>query len=289
MRDRHMASTLFVSLLLTACFSLIRGPLYAQKNDLPLPSSLPQHINTNGKTILERFLPPEGFERKAVPKGSFADYLRTLPLKIHGSLVHYYDGGKKQAKVYYAVVDIDVGSKDLQQCADAIMRLRAEFFYSKKEYEKISFTLTNGFRVDYKEWMKGMRLQVKGNKTSWVKTAEPSNMYASFRRYLGMVFTYAGTLSLSKELRRKDISDIAIGDVFILGGSPGHAVLVVDIAEDKNGKKVFLLAQSYMPAQDIQILKNPEDTTLSPWYSIDFGDILKTPEWTFDRGSLKTW
>jgi hypothetical protein len=50
-----------------------------------------------------------------------------------------------------------------------------------------------------------------------------------------------------------------------------------------------MLAQSYMPAQDIQILKNPNDSDISPWYSANFVDKLLTPEWTFDTGDLKTW
>ena len=44
------------------------------------------------------------------------------------------------------------------------------------------------------------------------------------------------------------------GDVFIKGGSPGHAVIVVDVAiYPQTGKTVFLLAQSYMLAQQIHI------------------------------------
>jgi hypothetical protein len=83
------------------------------------------------------------------------------------------------------------------------------------------------------------------------------------------------------------IDQIEIGDVFVRGGSPGHAVIVVDLAADKaTGKKVFLLAQSYMPAQDIHVLKNPADPKLSPWYASDFGEILETPEWTFSKGEL---
>ena len=59
-----------------------------------------------------------------------------------------------------------------------------------------------------------------------------------------------------------------IGDVFIIGGSPGHAVIVVDMAVNpETHEKVFLLAQSYMPAQQIQLLKNNNDPDLSPWYS----------------------
>ncbi|MEM1219965.1 MAG: DUF4846 domain-containing protein, partial [Bacteroidota bacterium] len=44
-------------------------------------------------------------------------------------------------------------------------------------------------------------------------------------------------------------------------------------------------AQSYMPAQDIHILKNP--TTGSAWYSVDEIDPLRTPEWTFGKEHLQ--
>ena len=102
-----------------------------------------------------------------------------------------------------------------------------------------------------------------------------------------IIFSYAGTLSLSKELKTVNVEDINIGDVFIQGGSPGHAVVVVDMAVDNKGKNIFLLAQSYMPAQELQVLKNPGNALLSPWYSSDFGEVLQTPEWTFRKTDLK--
>jgi hypothetical protein len=103
-----------------------------------------------------------------------------------------------------------------------------------------------------------------------------------------VVFAFAGTATLSKELTPlSKIEEMEVGDVFIKGGSPGHAVIVVDVAVNSEGKKVFLLAQSYMPAQDIHVLKNPSDAKLSPWYSADFGDILATPEWNFRKDELK--
>lgn len=62
-----------------------------------------------------------------------------------------------------------LAKKDLQQCADAVMRLRAEYFYDQKAYDKISFTLTNGFKVDYSEWIKGNRIVVNGNTAKLAK------------------------------------------------------------------------------------------------------------------------
>ena len=82
--------------------------------------------------------------------------------------------------------------------------------------------------------------------------------------------------------------EMRIGDVFIEPGFPGHAVIVVDMVEhEKNGKKAFLLAQSFMPAQDIHVLKNPHNAGLSPWYALDCGSTLRTPEWRFKDTNLR--
>lgn len=83
------------------------------------------------------------------------------------------------------------------------------------------------------------------------------------QQYMKQVFTYAGTLSLSKEMKSvSDVNRLEAGDVFIKGGSPGHAVIVLDVATNANGEKVFLLAQSYMPAQDIHVLVNTNNVSL---------------------------
>ena len=47
-----------------------------------------------------------------------------------------------------------------------------------------------------------------------------------------------------------------------------------------------MMAQSYMPAQDIHVLKNFNNKNNSPWYSIAFDGNLKTPEWTFTKNQL---
>ena len=244
-------------------------------------------INENGTTIEERFGLPSGFERITVEEGSFGEYLRQLPLKPHGTAVRYYDGRIKPREVHEAVIDMDVGDRDLQQCADAVMRLRAEYLYMNGLYDKIHFNFTNGFRADYNKWVQGNRISINNNEVRWVKETGYSTDYASFRRYMDMVFAYAGTLSLSKEMQPVSIEEMKIGDVFIKGGSPGHCVIVVDMAENKDsGEKLFMLAQSYMPAQDIHILKNPENEKLSPWYALDFREKLATPEWIFTKDQL---
>lgn len=255
-----------------------------------------QPVSENDTLLHQRFAPPPGHERVAADSASFAFYLRHLPLKPPGSKVRLFDGREKaNPDIYEAVVDLPIGKKDLHQCADAVIRLRAEYLWQQKQFDKIHFNLTNGFRVDYERWRKGERVKVVGNQTTWEQKAATSNTYETFWKYLECVFTYAGTLSLSKELEAvasggttsSRATAMQIGDVFIQGGSPGHAVIIVDLAADKSGNKVFLLAQSYMPAQEIQILKNPQNGNFSPWYSADFGEMLETPEWTFGGGDLK--
>jgi hypothetical protein len=84
------------------------------------------------------------------------------------------------------------------------------------------------------------------------------------------------------------VEEIQIGDIFIKSGFPGHAVIVVDLAvEPTTGKKVFLLAQSYMPAQEIHVLRNANNEKMSPWYEVNGDDKLYTPEWTFEWLELR--
>ncbi|RYY88721.1 MAG: hypothetical protein EOO15_08210 [Chitinophagaceae bacterium] len=242
-----------------------------------------------GNTIETRFTPPHGFVRKAATAGSFAAYLRGLPLKPAGAKVHYYNGGIKDADVYHAVVDLDVGSRDLQQCADAVMRLRAEWLWAINRKEEITFRFSDGFRADYSRWRTGARIGIRGDRAFWKNGSAADDSYRSFRQYLDVVFTYAGTLSLSASLKSRPLAELSIGDVFIRGGSPGHAVIVVDVVENARGEKRFLLAQSYMPAQEIHVLKNDANRDGNPWYSNRFGAVLETPEWDFKATELRTW
>lgn len=246
-------------------------------------------IDSAAKTIVTRFHPPAGYERKAYEKSTFQYYLSNFPLKPVNAKVYYFNGElKPNTGVYASVLNIDVGNKDLQQCADAVMRLRAEYLYGQKRFNEIHFNFTNGFRVDYFKWAEGNRIKISGNKTSWYKAKEIDYSYKAFKEYLEIVFTYAGTLSLSKELKTIPLDSIQVGDVFITGGSPGHAVIVVDVSVNiKNGKRVFMIAQSYMPAQSIHLLVNENNKNLSPWYDLEQTDKLYSPEWTFEKSDLK--
>jgi len=246
------------------------------------------HDTLVGDNIASRFGVPDGFERLKEDSVSFGHYLRELPLKPKGSPLLAYNGGMLEKEgVYAAVVDLPIGNKDLHQCADAVMRLRAEYLWRQRRYDEIHFHFTNGFDVAYSKWMQGFRIVIEGNKTYWNNSPKaPSNTHQDFWSYMETIFMYAGTLSLSKEMDRVEGVDMKIGDVFIQGGSPGHAVIVVDMAVNpENQERVFMLAQSYMPAQQLQILINPSSNDV--WYNTKELYPLVTPEWTFESGSLK--
>ncbi|PKP49613.1 MAG: hypothetical protein CVT95_03205 [Bacteroidetes bacterium HGW-Bacteroidetes-12] len=240
-------------------------------------------------SIFNTIFPPDGYKRSTEEKNSFGAWLQRLPINTTDNTVYLFNGEKKyNQQAQHAVLDIDVGEKDLQQCADAIMRLRAEYLYATKQFDKIQFNYTNGVTIPFSKWNKGFYPKLQENKVVWV-SANNDASYKSFKKYLTNIFTYAGTASLSKEMKSIAIKEMTIGDVFILGGHPGHAVIVVDMTFNKTtNDRCFMLAQSYMPAQSIHILKNPRNERLSPWYSLsEINNEIRTPEWTFNVTQLK--
>jgi hypothetical protein len=252
--------------------------IYSWKNEFDYNASLINIIKL-----------PEGYIRKESEKTSFECWLRHLPVNIIDNEVYLYNGDKKyNQNAQFKVIDIDVGNKDLQQCADAVMRLRAEYLYSSGDYDKIHFNYTNGTKIPFSKWSSGYYPSLKGNKVIWTTSANDKS-YKSFRKYMSNIFMYAGTASLEKELKSVTLSEIQAGDILIKGGFPGHAVLVIDVVTNEETRdKSFLIAQSYMPAQSIHILRNPMNDKISPWYSVnEIEDVIETPEWTFYSNQLK--
>jgi hypothetical protein len=224
------------------------------------------YIDQNGSTIKERVRVPDGFQRIKYPEGSFQEYIRNYSLKPNGSKVINYDGSPYFYQLgHVGVLDIPVPSNGLQQCADALIRIRSEYLWEKELKSKIGFNFTSGHYCSWIEYAKGYRPQVNGSKVVFSKTAQTDHSKTNFYKYLNLIFTYSGTLSLFAELPQvKTIEDLQIGDMLIIGGSPGHVVMIADVIESKNGKRQFLLIQGNTPAQSVHLLKNLEEPSISP-------------------------
>ena len=201
---------------------------------------------------------PNGYERKTTPDDSFGSFLRGLKLS-NNNTVYLFDGTKKDYQNQYAVIAIPLDG-ELEQCADFVMKLR--MLYLKTQSNDMVFY---------------------DNEDGVYKLSYP---YNNFNKYKQRVFGMCGTMSLSKHLLPRDMKDIEIGDVFIKGGFPGHVQIVIDVVEDTEGHKLFMLAEGYTPAQSPHIVKNVNDD--SPWFSSDENTIASTG-YTFTSDQLMTW
>lgn len=255
---------------------------------IPEPTAV-SLICEQGETLEERFLVPDGYGRKKREQDTLTAFLREYPLKKAGKPVLLYDGSRKgNQSAHAAVFKLPIENEDLQQCADSIMRVYAEYFWQTKQFEKISFSLGGGFQADYSKWRQGYTISVSGDTAQWVPSSSSDGSYRSLKKYLRLVFAYSGTATMEGETKKIAREDIRVGDVFLKGGSPGHVVMVVDVCERReDGAKAFLLGQGYMPAQEFHVLKNPRHEE-DPWYYEEEVEYpFETPEYTFARGSLR--
>lgn len=245
--------------------------------------NIPNYINETGETIAERVSVPEGFERVKVDSSSFQFYIRHQHLKPFGSKVINYNGEPYFYQLgHVGVLGVDVPSNGLQQCADALMRLRSEFLWDTNQKNKIGFEFTSGDYCSWTRYAEGYRPKINGNDVRFLKTAQANHSKANFYKYLNLIYTYSGTMSLNNELKAvSSIEDLQIGDMLIVGGFPGHVVMIADIATSAIGERLFLLIQGNTPAQSIHLLKNLENPSISPWYNLDINSEIYVPGFTF--------
>ncbi|MFZ5480960.1 MAG: DUF4846 domain-containing protein [Myxococcota bacterium] len=173
------------------------------------------------ETVREAFPPPAGARRVAAD--AFGEHVRDLPLLPPGTPVRAYDG--RVIEMYAArVVDLPLPKVDLQQCADSILRVRAE--WERAQGRSPAFHYTSGQLSRWSAW--------GGSWESWLLD----------------LFTYAGTRSLPLDTVAD--TEPSPGDLLVTPGSPGHAVLLLDVATD--GRDTWVLAgQGYMPAMSFHV------------------------------------
>jgi len=213
---------------------------------------------------------------------SWQYFLQHLPV-VDKPIVDYTGKPISYQQKHVGIIPYDVGNADLQQCADALMRLRAEYLFQQKRYNEIGFHFVSGNYYTWNDYCKGLRPVAKGRGVKFITGRSSEKTHESLRKYLDIVYSYASTISLSKEL--KTANDFEIGTVIIHAGSPGHCFIIIDEATNKAGEKVFKLAEGYTPAQSIYVLRNLNEDGVSPWYKLKKG-VIETASYRFEEYKL---
>jgi len=278
-----------------SCFYLLSLLLYAfipYTDDVKIPEPIPDIELKNNivKNIRGIFL-PQGFSFVDDHDSSYGAWLLDLKFKQDNKVYLYNGNLKSNQDIHYGVLDIAIGKKDLVQCADAAIKLRADYLFGKHRYDQIRFTATSGDEISFDGWLKGIRWKEKrGRLVSYNIYKSIMNIQNEYNAFMEIVFSYCGTYSLSNQLKTVNgLNSIKPGDIFVEGGFPGHAVTVMAVAKNNLEQRIFILSQGYMPAQDVHILKNLSNPELSPWYDISGIYPLYTPQWQFGKSSLKHW
>lgn len=252
--------------------------------DFKIESLVPE-----GKTLSERIVPPEGFERLPAEKGSFTEYLRNYPLLPDDVLIPTFKGQTISTKSYNAgVFDISLEKDGYQQCADSVIRLYSDYFYETGQFDKISFQFSNGQECNYDRWKKGKRIFAVADFSVEIPAALPDSSKQQYMNYLKQVMRYAGTLSLQKESEVIPSDDIRVGDIIC---NDTHVVLVVDEAVNDKGEKCYLIGQSFIPSVCFHILTYIDGTTEYPWYTQEqlSQDEFVVGTFAFRKENIRRW
>jgi hypothetical protein len=203
--------------------------------------------------------------------GSWTWFLQHLPTEDKPILDYRGNEIDNQEK-HIAVLTYDVGSSDLQQCADALIRLRSEYLFIQKKYAQIGFHFNSGIYYRWTDYLKGIRPVFNGHQQVLAQTnAAVEQSHGSLRKWLDLVYAYANTVSLCKELKKAE--GLHTGTVIIFPGHPGHCTIIIDEAVTDKQDTVYKMAEGYMPAQSIYVLSNPYEPEWNPWYHLGKGEI----------------
>ena len=246
-------------------------------------------LDPEGMTLETRILPPDGYSRVPVEKGSFGEYLRNYPLLPDDTKLPVFDGTTINNTDIAAIFDISLGDEGYQQCADSVIRLYSDYFYETGQYDRISFLFSNGDECSYDRWRKGRRMLVFADYSFEIPAALPDDSEQQYRNYLKEVMRYAGTLSLQKESEVIPPDEMQIGDIIC---NDTHVVMIVDEAVNNKGEKCYLIGQSFIPAVCFHILTWSEGkNNISPWFTQEqlTRDNISELGYGLNKDNIRRW
>lgn len=225
--------------------------------------------------------PPPGFTRVPATPGSWAWWLRHLPVLEPSAPLRYFDGTlvPRGNSGLIAVVDLDTGKRDLQQCMDVLIRLRAEHLRAAGLEKRIAFRYPGGRYLTWRSWVKGLRPDRSSKDLTLIPRAAWSDSRGSFMGYLQTLYHDTGTVHHQSEPSVAP-AELAIGDFFVYPPNPatvnGHAVMVLDLAVSATGERRIVVGQGDTPATDFHVLRSPRG---SAWFPLPDADFTGTFLW----------
>jgi hypothetical protein len=104
----------------------------------------PNKKATSKPKKIKEIEPPAGYVLEEGEETSFSSYLLNISLNEDNTVYLFNGVEKRNQTAQFAVLDINIGDKDLQQCADAVMRLRAEYLFAQKRFKEMVFIDNDG-------------------------------------------------------------------------------------------------------------------------------------------------
>jgi len=235
-------------------------------------------VDMDYEPLARRIPMPRGYHEVAVRPGSFGEWLRYIAVAPPGTPVRDVGGKRLRMASRYAKAVLAIDPREMQECADVVIRLRAEYLRQAGEPDKLVFPLTSGGSISWPRWIAGERPRLAGDRIVFGRTSERGDSREQFDDFLTSAFTWCGTISLARDGRSVSPEDIQPGD-FVSRPSPGstgHAMLIADVVEDDAGHHLALMVQGAMPAQTPHVALGH---VLGAWVVVDPAGALEVPGW----------
>lgn len=231
-------------------------------------------VNCVAASLESTFAVPDGYQRVAAETHSYASYLRNLQvlpdsarvLNFKGDPVSFWPDDVRVLDIAFLFPE------DLEQCADMGLRLYSEHMWSQGRADELTFPLQNGQRISWAEWKQGRRLQLNETGTRHIhKVVAADDSRNSFNEFLRYLFYWTGSAGMKSGLKKVDESELRPGDMIIQneGGGMGHLSIILDMAQNTSGEKLYLIGNGWTPAQSFFIHKATAGNGDDYWFTID--------------------
>ena len=192
---------------------------------------------------------PSGYVRNTCTDGSFGNWIQNLALK-DPPIILDYQGAAVPSGFYHVwgVVKLPLLFRsNLEQCADFAMRFWAE-------YHKAAGKLDRLYLFDY-----------GGNKKLFTLSGK------SYLQFLRTAFSNANSHSLKQGCKAIAAGEVLPGDLIVQNERRriGHVSVILDVCQSKEGKRLFLIGYSFMPAQEFHIERATERYGIDGWFTLE--------------------